>query len=72
LQSRNILRNLLLLGSDLIYAAPHDVETERQGHELLHDFREVAAETADFVVETGNNEASVGTCSTMISLAASP
>src|SRR5438105_1346004 len=33
---------------------------------------EVAAKARDFVVETGNNEASVGICSTTISLAVSP
>jgi hypothetical protein len=61
-----------LLGSDLIYAAPHDLETKRQGHELLHGFRALTDETGDFIVETGSNEASVGTWPTIISLAASP
>jgi hypothetical protein len=30
LQRRNVLGQLLLLGSDLFYAAPHDIEIGRQ------------------------------------------
>jgi hypothetical protein len=29
------LGHLFLLGSDLFYAAPHDIEIERQGRKLL-------------------------------------
>jgi len=61
-----------LLGSQLIYAAPHDVETECQGQKLLDHFSGSRSQTGDFVAETGNHEASFGTCSRMISVAATP
>jgi hypothetical protein len=39
LQCRNVLGHLFLLGSELFYAAPHDIEIERQGLKLLHRAR---------------------------------
>jgi hypothetical protein len=35
-QCRNVLGHLFLLGSELLYAAPHDIEIGRQGLKLLH------------------------------------
>jgi hypothetical protein len=35
LQCRNVLSHLFLLGSEFLYAAPHDVEIHRQGRKLL-------------------------------------
>jgi hypothetical protein len=39
LQGRNVLGHLFLLGGELLDAAPHDIEIERQGRKLLHRVR---------------------------------
>jgi hypothetical protein len=39
LQGRDVLGHLFLLGGQLLYAAPHDIEIGRQGLKLLHRVR---------------------------------
>jgi hypothetical protein len=36
LQGRNVLGHLFLLGGELLHAAPHDIEIERQRLKLPH------------------------------------